>query len=83
MRLVLSDVFSLYKDILEVSGKALLRVLFGNEAKGIDDDEAVPEACVDFVLPESSLELHEHLGSIDDVHLDQIALNAVALPAAL
>ena len=83
VRLVLSDVFSLYKDILEVSGKALLRVLFGNEAKGIDDDEAVPEACVDFVLPESSLELHEHLGSIDDVHLDQIALNAVALPAAL
>lgn len=83
MWLVLSDVFSLYKDIVEVSGKAFLRVLFRYEAKRIDDDEAVPKTGMDFMLSKSSLKLHEHLWSIDNVHFDQIPFDAVAFPAAL
>lgn len=83
MWLVLSDVFSLYKNIVEVCGKAFLRVLFRDKAKRIDDDEAIPKTSMDFMLSKSSLELHEHLWSIDDIHFDQISLNAVAFPASL
>ena len=83
MRLVLANVFLLHVDRLEVVGEALPGVLLGHCFKGVDDDQAVPEAGVDFLLGQSALQLEEHLGSVDDVHLDQIPLHRVAVPAFL
>ena len=57
MRLVLANVFLLHVDRLEVAGEALPGVLLGHCFEGVDDDQAVPEAGVDFLLGQSALQL--------------------------
>jgi hypothetical protein len=79
---LLADVLALDEYAVEVARQALLRVLFCDELEGVDDDDAVPQASVDLLLGQPPLQLHQHFRCIDDVHLDQVLLQAVAVPAA-
>lgn len=75
MGLVLTNIFLLHIDRLEVIGQTVSGILLGHCFERVNYDQTVPKTGVNLLLSQSAFQLQEHLGSIDDVHFDQIPLH--------
>ena len=70
MRFVLPDVLTSHEHVIELGFQSLFGVAALYHLERVDNDQAVPKAGVDMLFRQTAFQLQQHLGSVDNVHLD-------------